>query len=232
MFKRSEHDRRLGVSPESWWTFSPVCLFVFDTLWFPHSRLVGSDILVLCPRPGCWGLPIVHLSFAVNPPTPYFNCSLPEECGTCNSCNFLRLGLFFKWMILYYNPFVEQVSTGNALAAQALHYSHGLHLQHQKLFLQVYYKLKQKKCHVGKLSWLTKIHKYYLFLQNYLSINLINFFTVKKITWVCDKNVKLGFQYRRQLCVDIVLLFLFRGNTQRHIALNLITLSKYWEFWQ
>lgn len=87
--------------------------------------------------------------------------------------------------------------------------------------------IKTKKCHVGKLSWLTKIHKYYLFLQNYLSMNLINFFTVKEITWVCDKNVKLGFQYRRQLCIDIVLLFLFGGNTERHIALNLITLSKY-----
>lgn len=131
-----------------------VCLFVLDALWFPHSRLVGSDILVLCPRPGCWRLPIVNLSFAVNPPTPYFNCSLPEECGTCISCNFLRLGLFFKWMILYYNPFVQQVST-NALAAQALHYSHGLHLQHQKLFLQVYYKLKQKNVTLEScLGWL------------------------------------------------------------------------------
>lgn len=75
---------------------------------------------------------------------PYFNCSLPEECETCNSCNFLRLGFYFKLIILYYIPFVQQNSTENALAAQALHYSHGLHLQHQKLFLQVYYKFKQK----------------------------------------------------------------------------------------
>lgn len=34
-------------------------------------------------------------------------------------------------MILYYVPFVQQISIENVLAAQALRFGHGQHLQHQ-----------------------------------------------------------------------------------------------------
>lgn len=48
---------------------------------------MGSNIEVLCPRPGCLVLPIAPLLSAVN---PLLTLTVP-----CKSCNFLRSGFFF-----------------------------------------------------------------------------------------------------------------------------------------
>lgn len=120
-------------------------------------------------------LPIAPLLFAVNP--------LLTLTVSCKFGNFLRSGFFFFFFKYY--PVLRSLCSAdfNRKCACSLSpmFKSWTTLTTSKTFPASLLEIKIKKCQVGKFSWLTKIHKYYLFLQNYLYINLIDFFSVKEI---------------------------------------------------